>query len=66
MRVFGRDSGRVSRSTQRRSAKETSVKGGTSKMVKPGDVVYVRPSVPHYVSEIRDHVMEILVRWDVK
>jgi quercetin dioxygenase-like cupin family protein len=40
--------------------------GGVSKVVKPGDVVYVPAGVPHYFSEIPDHVTEILVRWDVK
>jgi mannose-6-phosphate isomerase-like protein (cupin superfamily) len=44
----------------------TGVKGGVSKVLKPGDVVYVPPGVPHYFSEIPDHVTEILVRWDVK
>jgi uncharacterized RmlC-like cupin family protein len=33
---------------------------------KPGDVEYVPPGVPHYFSDIPDHVTEILVRWDVK
>ena len=44
----------------------TGVKGGLSKVLKPGDVVYVPPGVPHYFSSIPDHVTEILVRWDVK
>jgi mannose-6-phosphate isomerase-like protein (cupin superfamily) len=44
----------------------TGVKGGVSKVLKPGDVVYVPPGVPHYFSSIPDHVTEILVRWDVK
>ena len=42
------------------------IKGGVGKVLKPGDVVYVPPGVPHYFSEIPDHVTEILVRWDVK
>src|SRR6266545_3298274 len=41
----------------------TGVKGGVSKVLKPGDVVYVPPGVPHYFSAIPDHVTEILVRW---
>jgi len=44
----------------------TSIKGGTTKVLKPGDVVFVPAGVPHYFSEIPDHVTEILVRWDVK
>ena len=44
----------------------TGIKGGVGKVLKPGDVVYVPPGVPHYFSEIPDHVTEILVRWDVK
>lgn len=44
----------------------TGVTGGTSKVLKPGDVVFVPAGVPHYFSQIPDHVTEILVRWDVK
>jgi uncharacterized RmlC-like cupin family protein len=39
---------------------------GATKVLKPGDVVYVPPCVPHYFSDIPDHVTEILVRWDLK
>jgi mannose-6-phosphate isomerase-like protein (cupin superfamily) len=42
------------------------IKGGVSRVVKPGDVVFVPAGVPHYFSEIPDHVTQILVRWDVK
>jgi len=44
----------------------TSIKGGVSRVVKPGDVVFVPAGVPHYFSNIPDHVTQILVRWDVK
>ena len=44
----------------------TGIKGGVTKVLKPGDVVYVPAGVPHYFSNIPDHVTEILVRWDVK
>ena len=44
----------------------TGIKGGVSRVVKPGDVVFVPAGVPHYFSEIPDHVTQILVRWDVK
>jgi len=44
----------------------SAIKGGVSKVLKPGDVVYVPPGVPHHFSQIPDHVTEILVRWDVK
>ena len=44
----------------------TGIKGGTTKVLKAGDVVYVPAGVPHYFSNIPDHVTEILVRWDVK
>jgi len=41
-------------------------KGGVNREVKAGDVVFVPPGVAHYFSNIPDHVLEILVRWDVK
>jgi uncharacterized RmlC-like cupin family protein len=44
----------------------TGIKGGVTKVLKPGDVVYVPAGVPYYFSNIPDHVTEILVRWDVK
>ena len=44
----------------------TAIKGGVTKVLKPGDTVYVPAGVPHYFSNIPDHVTEILVRWDVK
>jgi mannose-6-phosphate isomerase-like protein (cupin superfamily) len=44
----------------------TSVKGGVSRVVKPGDIIYIPPGVPHYFSNIPDHAAYTLVRWDIK
>lgn len=44
----------------------TGVKGGTSREVKAGDVIYIPPGVPHYFSNIPDHAEYVLVRWDAK
>lgn len=43
-----------------------SIKGGVSRVVKAGDIIYIPPGVPHYFSNIPDHAAYTLVRWDIK
>lgn len=45
----------------------SSIRGGVSHELNPGDVVFIPPGIPHHFSETNPGgVTEILVRWDPK
>ena len=43
-----------------------SIRGGVSRLFKPGDVIFVPAGIPHAFVEIKDHVTFIMVRFDTK
>jgi hypothetical protein len=43
-----------------------SIRGGVSKVLKPGDVMYVPAGVPHGFVATKDHVTFIMVRFDTR
>jgi len=43
-----------------------SIRGGVSRVFKPGDVIFVPAGIPHAFVEIKDHVTFIMVRFDTK
>jgi hypothetical protein len=43
-----------------------SIRGGASKVLRPGDVMYVPAGIPHGFVETKDHVTFIMVRFDTK
>lgn len=43
-----------------------SIKGGVSRVFKPGDVIFVPAGIPHAFVEIKDHVTFIMLRFDTK
>lgn len=43
-----------------------SIRGGVSRVLKPGDVMFVPAGVPHGFVETRDHVTFVMVRFDTK
>ncbi len=44
----------------------TSVRGGVTRVLKPGDVMYVPAGVPHGFIETKDHVTFVMVRFDTR
>jgi len=44
----------------------TSIRGGVSRVLKPGDVMFVPAGVPHGFVETKDHVTFVMVRFDTK
>jgi hypothetical protein len=43
-----------------------SIRGGVSKVLKPGDVMFVPAGVPHGFVATKDHVTFVMVRFDTK
>jgi uncharacterized cupin superfamily protein len=43
-----------------------SIRNGVSRVLKPGDVMYVPAGVPHGFVETRDHVTFVMLRFDTK
>lgn len=43
-----------------------SIRGGTSRVLKPGDVMFVPAGVPHGFVETKDHVTFVMLRFDTK
>jgi mannose-6-phosphate isomerase-like protein (cupin superfamily) len=43
-----------------------SIHGGTSRVLKAGDVMYVPAGIPHGFTETKDHVTFIMLRFDTK
>ena len=43
-----------------------SIRGGVSKVLRPGDVMYVPAGVPHGFVETKDHVTFVMLRFDSK
>ena len=43
-----------------------SIRGGVSKVLRPGDVMFVPAGAPHGFVETKDHVTFIMVRFDTK
>lgn len=43
-----------------------SIRGGVTKVLRPGDVIYIPPGVPHGFVETKDHVTFVMVRFDTK
>jgi hypothetical protein len=43
-----------------------SIRNGVSKVLKPGDVVFVPAGIPHGFVETKDHVTFVMVRFDTK
>jgi hypothetical protein len=43
-----------------------SIRGGASRVLKPGDVMFVPAGVPHGFVETKDHVTFVMVRFDTK
>ncbi len=43
-----------------------SIRGGASKVLRPGDVMFVPAGIPHGFVETKDHVTFIMVRFDTK
>jgi hypothetical protein len=43
-----------------------SIRGGVSRVLKPGDVMFVLSGVPHGFVETKDHVTFIMVRFDTR
>jgi len=42
------------------------IKGGSSRVLKPGDVVFVPSGLPHGFVETKDHVTFVMMRFDAK
>ena len=43
-----------------------SIQGGVSRVLKPGDVMFVPAGLPHGFVETKDHVTFVMVRFDVR
>jgi len=43
-----------------------SIRGGVSRVLKPGDVMFVPAGIPHAFVEIKDHVTFVMTRYDTK
>ncbi len=43
-----------------------SIRGGVSRVLKPGDVMYVPAGIPHGFVETKDHVTFVMLRFDTK
>ena len=43
-----------------------SIRGGVSRVLKTGDVIFVPAGIPHAFVDIKDHVTFIMVRFDTK
>jgi hypothetical protein len=43
-----------------------SIRGGASRVLKPGDVVFVPAGIPHGFVETKDHVTFVMLRFDSK
>jgi hypothetical protein len=43
-----------------------SIHGGASKVLKPGDVMYVPAGVPHGFVDTKDHVTFVMIRFDIR
>ena len=43
-----------------------SIRNGVSRVLKPGDVMYVPAGVPHGFVETKDHVTFVMLRFDTK
>ena len=43
-----------------------SIRGGVSRVLKPGDVMFVPAGLPHGFVETKDHVTFVMVRFDTK
>jgi len=43
-----------------------SIRGGVSRVVKPGDVMFVPAGIPHGFVETKDHVTFVMIRFDTK
>jgi quercetin dioxygenase-like cupin family protein len=41
-------------------------RGGASRVLKPGDVMFVPAGIPHGFVETKDHVTFIMIRFDSK
>jgi len=43
-----------------------SVRGGMTRVLKPGDVIFVPAGLPHGFVEIKDHITFVMTRYDTK
>ena len=43
-----------------------STRGGTTRVLKPGDVMFVPAGVPHGFVETKDHVTFVMTRYDTR
>ena len=43
-----------------------SIRGGVTRVVKPGDVMFVPAGIPHGFVETKDHVTFVMIRFDTK
>ena len=43
-----------------------SVTGGMTRVLKPGDVIFVPAGLPHGFIEIKDHITFVMTRYDTK
>lgn len=43
-----------------------SIRGGVSRVLKPGDVIFVPAGIPHAFVETKDHVTFVMTRYDTK
>jgi hypothetical protein len=44
----------------------TGARGGSSRVLKPGDVMFVPAGIPHGFVETKDHVTFVMIRFDTK
>jgi prepilin-type N-terminal cleavage/methylation domain-containing protein len=42
------------------------IRNGKSRVVKPGDVIFIPPGVPHQITAVNGEIQFLLFRWDTK
>ena len=42
------------------------IRNGKSRVVKPGDTIFIPPGVPHQITAVKGEVQFLLFRWDTK
>lgn len=52
--------------TEEGDASGSAVRGGTSRVIKVGDVVFIPAGVPHGIREVKDHIVFLNIRFDTK